>query len=329
MSLVLWLLGTVHAGDLEFGYVPSPGPQEKPALLVTPSRALERLFVECDVGPERHRFDRRDLPGSVQQRFEWPRDTAYTHADCLVHAVFADGAEESLELPLDYSYGGGLSVDMDTASADLDEHTLSIDVTAMVERAEIVAYGARRVELDRRVIPLGEGPGRITLPWVGDPGEVVLLEVTLHSGNAYVSFPFSPWLLQIPHQDVLFETDSAVIPADEEWKLNHSLEALAEVVEQYGDIVPVKLYIGGCTDTVGNSAHNRDLSQRRARAIAAWLRSHGYDMPIFYRGFGEDWLATATADGVDESTNRRAVYMVGAGPPPLSSGVPSGRWRPL
>jgi outer membrane protein OmpA-like peptidoglycan-associated protein len=104
---------------------------------------------------------------------------------------------------------------------------------------------------------------------------------------------------------------------------------LQDVVEKYGSMVPVKLYIAGCTDTVGDAGSNAELSQRRARAIASWLRGHGYDKPIFTWGFGESLLAVQTGDNVDSAVNRRALYMVGANPPPAGSGVPAVGWRPL
>jgi outer membrane protein OmpA-like peptidoglycan-associated protein len=107
------------------------------------------------------------------------------------------------------------------------------------------------------------------------------------------------------------------------------LKQLQDVLDKYGSVVPVKLYIAGCTDTVGDTAHNRDLSRRRARSIATWLRSNGYDMPIYYHGFGESLLAVRTGDGVDEGRNRRALYMVGANPPPAGSGIPSVQWTEL
>ena len=68
---------------------------------------------------------------------------------------------------------------------------------------------------------------------------------------------------------------------------------------------------------------------RSPSRIATWLRNHGYDKPIYYHGFGEGLLATPTGDGVDEPRNRRALYMVGANPPPAGSGVPSVGWTEL
>jgi outer membrane protein OmpA-like peptidoglycan-associated protein len=158
---------------------------------------------------------------------------------------------------------------------------------------------------------------------------VVLLDVKLMSGNAWAGFTYSPWFLDIPHEDVLFPSDSDAIPASEEYKLHHTLKQLEEVIDKYGAIVPVKLYIAGCTDTVGDASHNRDLSMRRAQSIARWLRSNGYNHPIFYHGFGESLLAVPTGDGVDNAANRRALYMVGANPPPAGSGVAGVSWKAL
>ncbi|MEC8425590.1 MAG: OmpA family protein, partial [Myxococcota bacterium] len=159
--------------------------------------------------------------------------------------------------------------------------------------------------------------------------DVVLLDVTLHSASAWAGFTYSPWFLDIPHDDVLFASGSADIPASESHKLEKTLRDLEDVIEKYGDVVPVKLYIAGCTDTVGDGAHNRDLSRRRARAIATWLRQHGHDKPIYFHGFGESLLAVPTGDGVDEARNRRVLYMVGANPPPPGSGIPGVRWTAL
>ena len=55
---------------------------------------------------------------------------------------------------------------------------------------------------------------------------------------------------------------------------------------------------------------------QRAKAIADWLRGHGYDAPIYYYGFGESLLAVKTGDGVDESANRRVLYIVTSDVPP-------------
>lgn len=329
LGLGLMLRQPAHASDLDLGYVPNPGPDEQPALLLTPARDLVELEILIEAGGRQWHWEEGRLPAGVNHRFAWDRDTSVTSAMATIRARFVDGAEEALSVPIEYSYSQPLSVSLDGASADVQARTVSVDVTAVVDQAEITAYGAHKVQLDQRTVPIGAGPGRIDIPWVGEPQDVVLLDVTLHSGGAWAGFTYSPWFLDIPHEDVVFESDQADVRPSETPKLEHTLAELNEVLDKYGSVVPVKLYIAGCTDTVGDKAHNKDLSLRRARSIAAWLRSHGYAGPIYYWGFGEDLLAVPTGDGVDELRNRRALYMVGANPPPAGSGVPQVPWREL
>lgn len=331
LLLTLWvaLAPPAQAQDLDLGYVPAPGPGESPALLITPRKALQTLLVEVEAGGEVYRFDKQNLPAGQQVRLAWRRDTSVTEATAHIVATYPDGYVDELSVPVEYTYAGQLSVDLSAASADVEEKTITVEVSGPVNRAEIIAYGARRAVLDRSTVPLSAGPGAVSVPWVGDPGEVVLLDVKLHSDSAWAGFTYSPWFLDIPHDDVLFASNSDTIPPEEEHKLEATLRDLQDVVEKYGEIVPVKLYIAGCTDTVGAASPNQDLSLRRARAIASWLRSHGYSLEIHYYGFGERFLAVPTGDGVDEARNRRVLYLVGANPPPPSTGVPQVGWKRL
>jgi len=317
------------AQDMDFGYRPAPEPGEQPAFIVTPSRPVKELVVVVTAGGQEYRFEKGTVSAGSAQTFAWKRDERVTSAEAYVRAVFTDGYVSEVTIPMEYSYGGQLEVDLGRASADVQKRTVTVRVSHPVDRAEIIAYGARKAVLDQGEVEIGAGPGNIDVPWVGDPGDVVLLDVKLHSGNAWAGFTYSPWFLDIPHEDVLFESNSADIPTSESFKLQHTLKQLQDVLDKYGSVVPVKLYIAGCTDTVGDASHNRDLSRRRAKAIAGWLRENGYDMPIYYHGFGESLLAVRTGDGVDEGRNRRALYMVGANPPPAGSGIPSVRWTEL
>ena len=325
------LLATVSAwaGDLGFGYSPAPGPGENPAFIVTPSRAVRSLRVVIEAGGQTYEFNKSGVGAGQAARFEWRRDNSVTDATAWVQAEFTDSTTEEVKVPFSWSFGAPLKVDLSHASADVKARTLTVEVTAHVNDAEIIAYGAHKAKQDERRVPIGAGPGTIEVPWVGDPGDVVLLDIKLNGESAWAGFTYSPWFLDIPHDDVLFETNSDVIRASEEPKLQSTLKQLQDVLDKYGNVVPVKLYIAGCTDTQGDKASNRDLSRRRARSIARWLRSHGYSKPIYYHGFGEDLLAVPTADGVDEAANRRALYMVGANPPPAGSGVPSVGWTAL
>lgn len=325
----LWL-GVAAAQDFDLGYTPAPGTGENPALLLTPTRPVAQIYVRIDAGGRITEYTRKNLAEGVQARFEWPRDTRVTHADVFIRANFSDGNVTETTVPIDYQFKGQLSIDLSRASADIQAKTVTVRASATVTQADIIAYGAHKAVLDQGTVPVTrEADGTVVVPFVGDPGEVVLLDVTLKNDSAWAGFTYSPWFLDIPHEDVLFPSDSAEIPKDQEYKLEVTLERLQDVIDKYGKIVPVKLYIAGCTDTVGDSAHNRELSTRRARAIATWLRARGYASPIHYYGFGEDLLAVPTGDGVDNQSNRRALYMVGANPPPAGSGVPGVGWKAL
>lgn len=330
-AVLVGLLASVGwAGDdLSFGYVTNPGPGEQPALIVSTTKTIETLVVQVSAGGQIYDFEKHNVPAGKDLKLPWKRDESVTEAVAVVRADFADGHVEQFEVPIQYEYALKLEVDLSKARADVAARTLTVRTTAPVDSADLTAYGAGKAVLDQRTVPLSGGPGEVEVPWVGDPGEVVLLDITLHHGNAWTGFTYSPWFLDIPHEDVLFETDKADILPTETFKLEATLKQLEEVIEKYGSVVPVKLYVAGCTDTVGDTAHNQELSKRRAKAIAGWLRAHGFDKPIYYYGMGESFLAVPTGDGVDEGRNRRAVYLVGANPPPGGSGVPQVNWIPL
>jgi outer membrane protein OmpA-like peptidoglycan-associated protein len=329
MIPLLLLASLAAASDLQFGYPTHLEGGDRPGLFITPPRAVGELDVECTQGSETFHWNKQGLGAGATQKLFWDRDPANPSAECVIQVRFADDTAEGLVLNLDFTYGASLSVDLGSASVDLEAKTVSIDATAPVDKAELLAYGAGKAVLDQREVSVAGGPGRVDIPWVGDPAEVVILEVKLWSGSSWAGFTYSPWFLDVPHEDVVFDTNSDVVTEDQAYKLERTLSELQEVVEKYGDLVPVKLYIAGCTDTVGDQAHNYDLSRRRARAIGRWLRQHGFTYPIYYHGFGEGLLAVETGDGVDEIRNRRALYLVSSNPPPAGSGIPSVGWSAL
>lgn len=327
--LLFALLSSAEAGDLEFGYSPNVDAGQKPWFTLVPPKGVIEMQVTVTGGGKTWKIVKTNLPAGKEVKLEWPRDPTVTEVEVRVLVTYVDQYEEDFTVPISYSYSGSLSVDLSHATADLAARKLTVEVSAPVDSADITAYGAHKAVLDQSTVPLSGGPGKVAVPWVGSPSEVVLLDVTVRSGGAWAGFTYSPWFLDIPHDDVLFETDQAVIRPSEEPKLQAVLAQLRDVLDKYGAIVPVKLYVGGCTDTVGDAAHNEALSRARAKAIAGWLKAHGFDKPVFYNGFGERWLAVPTPDGVDEARNRRAVYMVTSTAPNPTSGVPSGAWTPL
>jgi OmpA-OmpF porin, OOP family len=73
----------------------------------------------------------------------------------------------------------------------------------------------------------------------------------------------------------------------------------------------LKLEIDGYTDSVGDAAHNLDLSKRRAKAVASALAAQfGIDAArLTVNGFGADkpMASNDTADG--RAANRRVEFL--------------------
>lgn len=152
---------------------------------------------------------------------------------------------------------------------------------------------------------------------------------------AYDSFGFyngvmiTPFYVEIPHEEVKFPFDSARIPPSEEPKLDRTLQKVREALGRFKGRLGATLYIAGYTDTVGSRKYNLDLSERRARSIARYLRVHGLSLPICYQGFGEDVLAVPTPDETPEPRNRRTIHVLSDVPPPRSKVFPTDDWKCL
>ena len=238
------------------------------------------------------------------------------------------------EMPLDFQVNvlPGLEISIDPDTADLESGHLDIQINRAVESLVIDAYGR-----DARVISSASsrheniaGGERVPINWT--PRNHVILRFLIHAEDAagfWAEKELFPWFIQVPHENVIFDTNQATLNPAELPKLDEPWERIREAVDLYGSVAPVKLFIGGYTDTVGTRSANQNLSEQRARTLAQWFLNQGFDGEIWYQGFGEDGLAIETGDEVDEAANRRAVYIVAADPPPRSGVTPHSNWRRL
>jgi outer membrane protein OmpA-like peptidoglycan-associated protein len=101
--------------------------------------------------------------------------------------------------------------------------------------------------------------------------------------------------------DVLFDFDKADLkPA-----AIPMLERLAELIQQKK---PRQVQVHGHTDSIGSDTYNLKLSQRRADAVAAWLRQHGVSADLLAtKGFGagNPIAANRGPDGADDPAGRQ------------------------
>ena len=76
---------------------------------------------------------------------------------------------------------------------------------------------------------------------------------------------------------------------------------------------PVPMYKMPSADSVGDDAHNSDLSQRRAASIRAWLLAHGIDgARVTARGYGETQPIADNGTAAGRARNRRVEFVVTA-----------------
>ncbi|CCQ74571.1 OmpA family protein [Magnetospira sp. QH-2] len=82
-----------------------------------------------------------------------------------------------------------------------------------------------------------------------------------------------------------------------------------KIASYFGDINAASVDIAGHTDTMGPSAYNTMLAQKRADAVAAALQGK-VKGGVIVNAYGEGKLAVATNDEVMEGANRRVEVVV-------------------
>lgn len=213
-------------------------------------------------------------------------------------------------------------VQIDKSKIDLANHRLelkmslppaAIEIKVLAESGEVLAEDQQDFTGQPAGTPL-------TVTWnPTSAAPAARIELRAHDvAGGFAGVAIFSWSLTIPHEEVVFQTDSAEIMESERPKLDASLKsinaALATHKDEFGRPT---LFVAGHTDTVGGDGHNLKLSQARAQSISRWFKSHGLRIPVAYEGFGESALAVKTADNVDEMRNRRVDYILSVEEPAL------------
>jgi outer membrane protein OmpA-like peptidoglycan-associated protein len=218
------------------------------------------------------------------------------------------------------------SVDLKTNSFDL----VSNHGVVRVE-LEVMDDNRRMIGKSTFAVPEAELGTRTRVTWEqSTEGNIFRIDAKAYDAYGYwAGVEIIPWTLQIPHEDVVFASGSHELVAEELPKLEPAWRQIVKAVKKYGEWVQCSLYIAGYTDTVGDRSSNQALSQRRALTLASYFKDQGATFPMFYRGYGEAVLAVPTEDNVAAEPNRRAVYVITAGPAPLGRDTPGGSWKRL
>jgi len=225
-------------------------------------------------------------------------------------------------------------IQLDKSKVDLVNHRLELRMSHPAAQLTIrVLADTGEVLADDRHDFTGQPAGApLTVTWnpsSAAPAARIEINATDIAGG-FAGVALFSWSLTIPHEEVVFKTDSADIQAAEKPKLEASLQKITEALAKHkDDFGRPTLFVAGHTDTVGAPAHNLTLSQARARSIAGWFRAHGLRIPIAFEGFGESSLAVPTPDNTDEVRNRRADYILSVEDPSLKSTGFRPSWKRL
>jgi outer membrane protein OmpA-like peptidoglycan-associated protein len=158
---------------------------------------------------------------------------------------------------------------------------------------------------------IGAGVGALTGAAVGSymDQEEADLRAQLRSSGVTVTRAGDQIALNLP-ANITFDSDkSAVKP-----QFNATLTAVAQILKKYEKTV-IDVY--GYTDSQGAPDYNKDLSQRRAVAVATVIANQGVDQRRFYiEGRGQSDAIASNASESGRAQNRRVEIQIS----PLSAG---------
>ncbi len=247
-----------------------------------------------------------------------------------VNIIASDGSGEDVEMNLEFetTYVEELQLSVDPQKARIDKGEVPVTANRPIERVEIGIFDSNGNKMHEATQSMGGKKGTFMVEWPAK-SDVGGIRLKVHDVDGFwQSVLLEPFWVEIPHEEVNFNTGKATWEDSEEPKLDKTLASVREAMEKHGSKgLQLQLFIAGYTDTVGSKSDNQKLSTARARAIARWFRKQGLDIPVYYQGFGESVLAVETADETEESRNRRAVYVLGNAQPPTSETMPKSNWK--
>ena len=323
----------VGADELGFSVVIGVAEARKapPTIAFSPSEKLSAVTLELARSDGRKsKISVGNLASGRERRVPIKQEKGAFDYVANVRGRSADGPF-AVQLTFTLTVGAAPMIKIRAEDVDLEAGQLVVRVSEQKGHMELQVWDKDGDELDTVDQPYDAIVGSpITVKWKQKPGQVAgkfLLKVydvaEFWSGVESVTF------MDIPHEDIVFESGKWDILPSEETKLDAPLQRIAAEIAKVAGVLPITLYVAGYTDTIGSSADNLELSRKRAASIAAWFRRRGLKAPILHQGFCEGALAVPTPDGTDEARNRRAVYVLATTAPPASAGFPGGAWRRL
>ena len=175
-----------------------------------------------------------------------------------------------------------LTITVKKADVDLENRILYFRINRPADSAELKVYSPEGELLAERT-ELYNGAAartRLKIGWpqlLGKNTDNFRLELRVTDVDEYwIGWQVVRFYLEIPHEDVVFETAKWDIRPSEAHKLDAALKLMIDTIKKYGKLVECELYIAGHTDTVGSISRKEveDLLQtvRRFRQdVEKWL----------------------------------------------------------
>lgn len=236
-----------------------------------------------------------------------------------------DGQTGEMPIAVEAELLGPLVLTVAPEDLSLESRTLTVGASRALKRVELSLTSDQGAPMG--TVEAGADGTRASVTWPESRERVLRIHVKAwDTDNFFGAVELFPWRVDIPHEEVHFASGAHDIPASEVSKLEGSYAEITRAIDKYGKLATIRLFIAGHTDTVGDAASNRGLSERRAVSIGRWFKKRGVTVPILTAGFGEDVLLVKTADETDEAKNRRAEYIVAVDAPVVRGRSP---WQAL
>lgn len=334
--LALGPVGGAAAQDAMFSYRMNDvvGKGEPGVIVLLPQKDVRDVTIYLSAGKLRQTIKRGALAAGVEHKvqFKTPPGVTMWHAEVQAHTA-----------------AGPAKMDFDFQVASLDELKVQLaretnlpagkvvlTSNRSLKSADVVVFAKGGAEVVNTTVELSSEGGQPTLvswPPTGPDIRRVDLKLTDQYG-LWTQLRAVSWYAEVNHDDVIFESGKWDVRPTETPKLDRAITAVNEELTRFREelgkeaATDAALFVAGHTDTVGSDGDNAVLSEKRARAIAEYLRAQGLKVPVYYHGAGEHGLAVETGDNVDEARNRRAVYVLSNAPPGVGA-YAAGGWRRL
>jgi outer membrane protein OmpA-like peptidoglycan-associated protein len=306
---------------------------DKPSIALQPSFAVNKLHVVLtpEGGGRSIRLSSGAIRAGRTKILSWKQAVGTARWKATFHVQYYGGTKDKFDLTFESTVYPKIASKITKSMVYLDEKRLEVLLNQPAKKVEIQVFGEDGEIMHEGEEEFDDSPPStpLSVPWEQDAG-VRVLKINLRVWSVFgfwVGTEITPFEIEIPHDDVEFETGQWEIRVSERSKIDQTRALLSEKLKRYGGLLRLQLYVAGYTDTVGSRESNQGLSDKRARSIATYFRSKGVRIPIFYQGFGEDAPAVPTPDNTAEQRNRRALYVLSASAPATQSAIPRSLWK--